>query len=338
MSQSARHVVRRPVLEQGIRRGLKSLEALSPSIAGWIAFQAFLTPLRDYFPISDAEKAILQTARVKPIACPVPSPKPGQRKAHRLQTYTWGQDGDPTILLLHGWMASSSHMGSFVEPLLREGFRVVAVDAPAHGRSSGITSDMPAFARALQAGVEQLGPVDGVIAHSFGASSCLFLLHESPGSIALKNLVLLAPPSEISLFLEIITRAMGASPRLQAAMEQRFIQRYGNPSSHYAIARMVRQTPLPGLVIHDRDDQLVPFREGEAIAQNWPNSQFIMTSGLGHGGILRDSAIIEQVVQFQIKHCLKATDQEADQEVDREADQDVKNQLQRQTCPQASLV
>jgi pimeloyl-ACP methyl ester carboxylesterase len=295
VSQSAQRVVRRPVLEKGIRQGLKGLEALSPSIAGWIAFRAFLTPLRDYFPISDAEKAILQTARSERILCPVPSPRPGQRKAHRLQTYTWGNDGDPTILLLHGWMASSSHMGSFVEPLLREGFRVVALDAPAHGRSSGITSDMPAFARALQVVVDQLGPIDGIIAHSFGASSCLFLLHESPNSIAVKNLALLAPPSEISLFLEIITRAMGASPDLQAAMEQQFIQRYGNPSSHYAIARMARQNPLPGLVIHDRDDQLVPFREGEAIAQNWPNSQLLATSGLGHGGILRDPEIIAQV-------------------------------------------
>ncbi|NJR68843.1 MAG: alpha/beta hydrolase [Synechococcales cyanobacterium CRU_2_2] len=281
----------------------QGIGSLFPCDRSWIAFQVFLTPLRDYFPISDEEKAVLNSAHTQMIRCQLP----GYRKAHRIQTYTWDSaspsDPCPTILLLHGWMASSSHMGSFVKPLLKSGFRVVALDAPAHGCSSGVRSDMPAFAHALKTVVDQLGPVDGIIAHSFGAASCLFLLHEEPDSIAIKNLALLAPPSEVSLLLEIITNGLGASPQLRAAMEERFIKRYGHPPSHYTIARMASQNPLPGIVIHDRDDQLVPFREGEAIAQNWPHSQLIASSGLGHGGILRDPDMIAEVIAFQQAHC-----------------------------------
>lgn len=304
MAQPTRHTVRRPTLEKWVRRGLRGFEALSPSLAGWVAFKAFLTPLRDYFPISDEEKAVLQSARTEIVLCE--RSEFSQRpfgKPYRLQTYVWGNEADPTVLLLHGWMASSSHMGTFVAPLLKAGFRVVALDAPGHGRSSGLNTDIPAFAQGLSAVVHQLGPVDGVIAHSFGGSSAAYLLKEAPHSIAINNLVLLAAPSEISLMMDIICKGLGASPRLRQEMEKRFVQRYGNPSGHYVVADMVVDNPLPGLVIHDRDDPLVPFSEGESIARSWPNSELIATDGLGHGGILRDPAIINRVVEFQLAHC-----------------------------------
>lgn len=272
MAQSTRHTVRRPTLEKWVRRGLRGFETLSPRLAGWVAFKAFLTPLRDYFPISDEEKAVLKSARTEIVLCQ--RSRFSQRpfgKPYRLQTYVWGNDTDPTVLLLHGWMASSSHMGSFVAPLLKAGFRVVALDAPGHGRSGGINTDIPAFAQALSAVVHQLGPVDGVIAHSFGGSSAVYLLKEAPHSIAINNLVLLAAPSQISLMMDIICKGLGASPRLRQEMEQRFIQRYGNPSDHYVVADMVVDNSLPGLVIHDHDDPLVPFSEGESIARSWAN-------------------------------------------------------------------
>jgi pimeloyl-ACP methyl ester carboxylesterase len=311
------HTVRRPRLEKLVSHSLGCLERLSPAMAGRLAFQLFLTPIRNYFPVCPQEEAVLERAESRLL-------RYGRYRRHYLQTFLWhppapaetrghgpsgsgngdaGAQSAPTILLLHGWMASASHMSAFVQPLLEDGFRVVALDAPAHGRSSGFQSSMPEFAEAICRLVQELGPVDGIIAHSFGGASSLFLLHYQPSAIAINSLVTLASPNQVERMMQIIVQGLGGSDRLRQEMEKCFLKRYGNPVEHYAIENMVADNPLPGLVIHDRDDPLVNFSEGEAIAQAWPNAQLLATEGLGHGGILRDPAIIQQVVEFKRRHC-----------------------------------
>ncbi len=299
-AQTTVHTVRRPRLENLVSQSLRFLEGVSPALAGRIAFQMFLTPLRNYFPVCPREEAVLERSQSRLL-------RYGRYRRHYLQTFTWAPQGGsvraPTILLMHGWMASASHLSGFVQPLLDEGYRVIAVDAPAHGRSSGFQTSMPEFGEAICQVVRELGPVDGIVAHSFGAASSLFLLHNQPTAIAINSLVSLASPSQVTKMMDIIVKGLGGSDRLREEIEKCFVKRYGNPVDYYAIENMVGDNPLPGLVIHDRTDGLIDFSEGEAIAQRWPNSQFIATEGLGHGGILRDPEIIQKVVQFKRTHC-----------------------------------
>ncbi len=302
--QATVHTVRRPRLENLVSQSLRILESISPALAGRIAFQMFLTPLRNYFPVCPQEEAVLERAESRLL-------RYGRYRRHYLQTFTWEAQGEaakaPTILLMHGWMASTSHLSCFVQPLLDEGYRVVAVDAPAHGRSSGFQTSMPEFGEAICQVVRELGPVDGIVAHSFGAASTLFLLHYQPTAIAINSLVSLASPSQVTKMMDIIVKGLGGSDRLREEMEKCFVKRYHNPVDYYAIENMVADNPLPGLVIHDRSDGLINFSEGEAIARSWPNSQFIATDGLGHGGILRDPEIIQKVVKFKRTHCPVST-------------------------------
>ena len=58
---------------------------------------------------------------------------------------------------------------SLIDPLVKSGYRVVAFDAPAHGRSSGSHVDLMDHADAIMAVTGKIGPVYGIIAHSFGA-------------------------------------------------------------------------------------------------------------------------------------------------------------------------
>jgi pimeloyl-ACP methyl ester carboxylesterase len=292
------HTARRPRLESWVCKGLRWIESISPALAGQLAFQLFLTPLRNYFPVCPRDEAMLGQAEARSL-------RHGRYRRQYLRTFSWGEAGRPTVLLLHGWMASASHMIAFVQPLLDAGFRVIAMDAPAHGRSSGLQTSMPEFGEAICLVARQLGPIDGIVAHSFGAASCLFLLHHKPHSIAVNSLVMLAPPSQVKQMMDIVIRALGGSDRLRAEMQRCFLRRYGNPVEHYAIENMVQTNALPGLVVHDQGDRLVDFAEGAAIAQAWPNAEFIATEGLGHGGILREPGILEEVVRFQKTHCLR---------------------------------
>lgn len=73
-----------------------------------------------------------------------PSSRPVLRAADRstvdvggtpVTSYTWGEG--PAVLLVHGWSSHAAYMTGFVDPLVEQGFRVVAFDAPAHGRTPG---------------------------------------------------------------------------------------------------------------------------------------------------------------------------------------------------------
>ena len=63
----------------------------------------------------------------------------------RLAVYEWGTG--PAVLLVHGWGARATHFGKLVPALVASGRRVVAFDAPAHGRSSGATPRCPTLLR-----------------------------------------------------------------------------------------------------------------------------------------------------------------------------------------------
>lgn len=55
---------------------------------------------------------------------------------------------------------------------------------------------------------------------------------------------------------------------------------------------------LPLLVIHDREDSVVPHSEGEHLVENWPGARLMSTGGLGHHCILRDPEVMRSAVRF----------------------------------------
>jgi len=96
------------------------------------------------------------------------------------------QEGDaPTVLLVHGWTCDS-HDWMWQLPALAERFRVIAVDLPGHGRSTGVPGDWgpSGLAHDLAALLEQrsVGPVVAV-GHSYGAAISLALAVEHPAMV-----------------------------------------------------------------------------------------------------------------------------------------------------------
>ena len=56
----------------------------------------------------------------------------------------------------------------------------------------------------------------------------------------------------------------------------------------------------PALIVHDHDDIMVPWPQGKAFAASWPGAHFFSTRGLGHWRILRDPAVVQEVVRFVV--------------------------------------
>src|SRR5262249_33884953 len=70
------------------------------------------------------------------------------------------------------------------------------------------------------------------------------------------------------------------------------------------------------LVVHDRDDREVAFVHAERLVAIWRNATLHATSGLGHRRILRDDAVIAEILEF-VRHGVAAPASELVREADR---------------------
>ena len=260
------------------------LGALGTEVTARVAVNRFLTPRKR--PLSAKSQSIFDQAYPITIA----------HGSRELAAYVWDAYG-PTVLLVHGWEANASAMRGFVRPLLRQGFRVVAFDAPAHGNSTGKQTNIIDYGGAIQTVMQNMGPVDFIVAHSFGAAATLTMLSRMP-THGVKKVVSLGAPSSLEDMLVVWTGYLGLSPEVKAAMERRIVDRVGTSLASLSVETAVASLTIPGLIIHDQQDQMVAFSNAEAIHRRWFNSDLLPTEGLDHRGILYSKEVLRTVAAF----------------------------------------
>jgi pimeloyl-ACP methyl ester carboxylesterase len=271
-----------PLGAKAIRLGLGALSALSPAAAGFAAERLFMHPRRHARP--DHEWALLSSARMFSI----PNPDGA------VTAWEWGDDGEP-VLLMHGWEGRGAQLGSLVAPLVARGFRVVTLDAPAHGSSPGFLSSFFHFARALESAKAEVGPFRAVIAHSLGGAAAAWA---SQSSALGERLVMIAAPTDLRDATEEAAQMLGLRRDARERMEARLTRRFGMTLDDVHAARVAPQMTAPALVVHDENDREVPIASGELLARVWPGAELVRTRGLGHRRILKDPAVISRIVSF----------------------------------------
>lgn len=211
-----------------------------------------------------------------------------------LSAYAWGSG--PTVLLMHGWGSRASHFSSFVQPLVEAGFRAVAVDAPAHGRSAGDLSNLFEFSEVVETVAQRLAPVHAIIAHSMGAASAAMAVSRG---VVVDRIVLLCPICKLreALHRFVARRNLGdaVEDELVARMDELFGPRVWLDS---ALDEIAPQLDIPALLFHDPGDTEIPYTDSVETARAWSGSRLITTSGLGHRSLLRDRALIAEAVDF----------------------------------------
>ncbi len=212
---------------------------------------------------------------------------------HQLRAWSWGEG--PTILLVHGWEGRGSQMGAFAAPLVEAGFRVVALDAPGHGDSKVRLSSLPEFAQAIRDLAQAVGPVHGLVAHSFGAPGSALALQQG---LRLDRLVFVAAPADLEPFTVEFSRLLGLNPRVRSHMMRQIEETFGIAWSKLHRISLQPTDSVELLVVHDRDDPEIPFDNAFTISSRWHASRVLATSGRRHRRIPRDAAVIEGVGEF----------------------------------------
>ncbi len=196
-----------------------------------------------------------------------------------IQTYRWSNLGE-TILLIHGWESNAHRWKGLIKKLHKKGYNVIAFDAPAHGNSSGKILNVPLYTKCLQKIVELYRP-NHLLGHSVGGMTTIFHQYTYPSS-EIEKLIVLAPPGELARIMNGYQGILKLSPKFMKALDQYFKDKHGFYFEEFSAAHFVKNLTHKGLLIHDKNDDIAPYSEAEAISKNWNGVQFISTEDYGH--------------------------------------------------------
>lgn len=220
-----------------------------------------------------------------------------------LRGYAWGKG--PTVLLLHGWGSRASHMASIARVVSRAGLRAVAIDMPGHGGSlkegSDNRSSLPRFCRALATVAGAVGKLHAVIGHSLGGAAAILTSGESPvalrGGIDAERVVAVSSPAGLETIVDSFCRMHGIPERRDEIIGG-IESGYGFPREAYSAVSAARAVNERLLIIHDRDDPVVPFADAVKVHEACPSARLVVTEGARHREILANRTMLRAVREF----------------------------------------
>jgi pimeloyl-ACP methyl ester carboxylesterase len=199
------------------------------------------------------------------------------------------------IILVHGWMSGARYMLAMVDPLLALGHEVVCFDLPAHGQSSGNSTNLVACSKALDGLMDRLGGTDIIIAHSFGGAVTAFTLsrlrHQGLGQNG--KIILIASPNQLSSVTALFSRAIGLSIAAQKVYEARLCAGIGEHLDEMDGNRMYAKAGYPLHILHCVDDLEVSVDQSRRYLALGNSTKLTELKGLGHRRILYHREAIE---------------------------------------------
>ena len=260
---------------------LMALYKVQPQKAIHKAFMLFCTPRSGF--VKPHQKDYLKAHQSEKI----------KFKKIQIQTYHWPGNG-PKVLLLHGWDSHTFRWKDLIKKLKAKEYEIIACDAPAHGYSEGNILNVPIYDEVLQLMIDKYTP-EILIGHSVGAMTCIYNQHKQK-TLTIKKMVLLGSPSEMQRVMDGFQKILSLSDKFMSVTEDYFKSRYGYTFQAFSIGKFAKDVNIPTLVIHDKYDKIVPYKEAIMIDRALKNSKLILTEGAGHS--LNKKHINETVINF----------------------------------------
>lgn len=212
-----------------------------------------------------------------------------------IQCWQWGQG--PEILAVHGWNGLGANLFPYFTPLLKKGYSVVTFDAPAHGLSEGEQTNYFEITDTVRAMVNSIGQnsLAGIVAHSLGGAAVINCLSKENSKT---KTALIAPPLRLKELLYNTFEKNGVSKRWYTFIVEEIEKEYGYSMEHDNPYVLLEHLDSEVMIVHDRQDRVVPYQDSSKIANQHSNIFLHATAGLGHKHIIKDKNTIDAVLQY----------------------------------------
>jgi pimeloyl-ACP methyl ester carboxylesterase len=214
-------------------------------------------------------------------------------KGFPIKTYNWS-GGNKTILLVHGWDSNSFRWKDLIELLKQDDYNIISIDAPAHGASGNKIFNAPLYSECLNEVITKFKP-QVIVGHSVGATASVIALenHDLP---SVEKIVLLGAPSNLAISVGNYVKMMKFNNRVYNAINQYYLKHFNHLPEHYCVENFYKNIQPEGLIIHDRTDNIISYKEALDIHRVYKNSELIKTRGLGHR--LKSDKVYQHILDF----------------------------------------
>jgi len=210
-----------------------------------------------------------------------------------IMTYRW-IGGKQTILLGHGWESNAARWKRLITFFKEKDYNIIAIDAPAHGKSGGKVFNAVIYSEFINVIAKRFQP-EIIIGHSIGAmASVMFQYKYQLDSV--EKLILLGSPSDFSDVLERYSEMLGYNQRIRNQINHTIIDKFGQSPEAFSTAKFSEHLSSEALIVHDTDDQIIPYEDALQINKSFKKSKLITTKGLGHS--LNHDSVINYIYEF----------------------------------------
>lgn len=262
----------------------KILQFIGSPLATLFAIKLFRTPIRFKTPVR--ENMMAESAQKKMVLVP--------ELNKEVMVYSYGYS-KRKVLLIHGWSGRGTQLFKIADKLLENGFMTLSFDAPAHGKSTGKTTMMNEFVKTARFLEKEFGPFEIALGHSLGGMAVLNGIKQG---LNLKKAVIIGSGDVISDIIAEFVAKIQLKPTMVEKIKNHFYRKFGEDIDNYSAYIAAKDVKIPTLVIHDTEDKDVPVSCAHHIRQNLVHGEILITNGLGHSRILKDTQVINRIVEF----------------------------------------
>ncbi|KHA62168.1 esterase [Vibrio variabilis] len=237
-----------------------------------------------------ARKLLLTPARTQPKNAEPTGLVKGEvsSKEGVLKTYQLGSG--PVWVLTHGWSGSASQFYPLMEHIASRGYTALAYDHPGHGQSGGVYGHIPAFVHGLEAILDSVDEVAGLVGHSMGTASSIECHHKK---LADKPFLLIAPVLDYLDNLFGSVARSGYSMRLFNAVVSEVEEEYRYPIQSVDPYNKLKLRSASTIIVHDEGDKFTKFSVSQRAAEEMPNVTLVATQGQGHGRVMKCAEVMQ---------------------------------------------
>lgn len=270
------------ILTKSIGFYLNLLSFIKPEKAKQIAYQLFSQPRKGKLNPNQLPKTLINTEK-----------ETFQHEDHTFQTYIW-KGNDEIILLVHGWESNASRWKKMLNHLKPLGKTIIAIDAPAHGLTTGKEFNAPKYAEYINTLTKKYSPKI-IIGHSVGGAAISYYLHKF-GNPNIEKVVLLGAPSDFKIISNNFVSMLSLNKKIKNRLENYYQEKFNIHIDEFKAHNFAQNFPQKAFIAHDIDDKIVLVEEGKKYASHWKNAIYIETKGLGHS--LHDHNLYQKIIQF----------------------------------------
>lgn len=262
----------------------KTLQFISTDLTVKFAKKLFTTPIKHKLPKRELEMEANSIQEFVEI--------PSLNK--KIRVYHYG-NSNKKALLVHGWSGRGTQLVKIADKLLELGYSTISFDAPAHGKSPGNSTLMTEFIASILELEKKFGPFEYIVGHSLGGMSTLNAIKQG---LKIKKAVIIGSGDSVNDILHDFVSKLELNKNIAIKMKDSFEKEYLMNMESFSAYVAAKDVKVPVLVIHDKQDEDVPYSASENIHKHLDNSELLLTENLGHRKILGDKEVINNIVKF----------------------------------------